>query len=120
MLLPDHSSFCGLLNVPAEAAAGDAMSRDLTENALDRVHRNSIHPGHLGSCHAVLYPGTDAGKLGARDWDGRYRGLGADLCRTFLMTDRRCRQRCQNTRFPHRLLDRRLGVRICSLSDWRF
>ena len=119
-VLPDYGSFCGLLNVPAEAAAGGAISRGLTENALDYVDRNSIHPGHLGSCHAVLYPGTDAGKLGARDLDGRYRGLGADLCRTFLMTDRRCRQRSQNTRFSRRLVNRRLGVRNCSLSDWRF
>jgi hypothetical protein len=75
---------------------------------------------HLGSCHTVLYPGTDAGKLGARDLDGRYRRLGADLYHTFLMTDRRCRQRSQNTRFPRRLVDRRLGVKNCNLSDGRF
>jgi hypothetical protein len=117
-VLPDHSSLRGLLNVPTEAAAGGAISRGLMENALDYVHRNSIHPGHLGSCHAVLYPGTDAGKLGARDLDGRWR-LG-DLCRTFPMTDRRCRQRFQNTQFSRRLLDRHLGAGNCSLSDWRF
>jgi hypothetical protein len=52
--------------------------------------------------------------------DGRYRRFGADLCRTFLMTDRRCRQRSQNTRFPRRLVDRRLGVKNCNLSDGRF
>ena len=119
-VLPGHGSFRGLLNVTAEAAAGGPISRSLTENALDCVHRNSVHPGHLGSSHAVLYPGTDASKLRARDLDRRYRRLGGDLCGTFLMTDRRCRQRSQNTRFPRRLVDRCLGVRNCSLSDWLF